>query len=256
MRVNKIVLGLVITAMLSACNVNKDIMFKTPVGYTFKTTPDPLRSDFRIQANDYLEMRLFANDGFELVDLVSAKGADSRTIQRMTFRYLVEFDGNVKLPILGRVPLVDMTVREAEFYLEDRYSAYYNRPFIQLGVTNRRVVVFPGGGGDARVVNLENNNTTLLEVLATVGGIAKRGQAARVKLFRKNATVGARDVYEFDLSDIEGLKYGDLVMQGDDVVYVQPNPELARELLYDLTPLITLLTSTILVVGIVKTLQK
>ena len=49
--------------------------------------------------------------------------------------------------------------------------------------------------------------------------------------------------------------YGDLVMQADDIIYVEPNPELARELLYDLTPLITLLTSTVLVLGIVRGLQ-
>jgi hypothetical protein len=41
-------------------------------------------------------------------------------------------------------------------------------------------------------------------------------------------------------------------MQGDDVIYVQPNPELAREFLQDLTPIITLLTSVVLVIGIVR----
>ena len=50
--------------------------------------------------------------------------------------------------------------------------------------------------------------------------------------------------------------HGDLgVMQADDVIYVQPNPEIARELLYDLAPLITLLTTTVLVLGIVRGLQ-
>ena len=39
---------------------------------------------------------------------------------------------------------------------------------------------------------------------------------------------GKRLVYQFDLSDIDGLKYADMVMQGDDVVYVQPNPDIAR----------------------------
>ncbi|MCB0779892.1 MAG: hypothetical protein KDC03_10230, partial [Flavobacteriales bacterium] len=107
---------------------------------------------------------------------------------------------------------------------------------------------------DARVVTLDNNNTTLLEALAQAGGIAKRGNASKVKLFRRNEKNG-RDVYMFDMSDIEGLQYGDLVMQADDIIYVEPNPELARELLYDLTPLITLLTSTVLVLGIVRGLQ-
>jgi polysaccharide export outer membrane protein len=244
------VLWVALVALVSGCTINRDIMFKTPTDYQFSTMPDSLDPQFRIQANDYLEFRLFANDGFKMIDIVSEEATSARNIQRSTFRYLVEWDGLVKLPLIGRQPLAGMTMREAETFLEGIYVRYYNRPFVQLSITNRRVIVFPGGGGDARVVGLDNNSTTLLEVIAQAGGVAKRGNSSHVKLFRK--VNGQRKVFEFDLSDIEGLKYGDLVMQGDDVVYVQPNPELAREVLNDITPLITLLTTTLLVIGIVK----
>ena len=240
-----------VSAVLTGCSVNKDIMFKTPTDYQFDVMPDSLQSEFRLEVNDYLEMRLFANDGFRLIDLVSEAGADARAIQRQSFRYLVEFDGMANMPMLGRVPLAGLTLREAEFYLEGEFVKYYNAPFIQVAVVNRRVVVFPGGGGDAQVVNLDNNSTTLLEVIALAGGMHARANASRVKVFRKKRG-GGRTIYRFDLSDIDGLKYADMVMQGDDVVYVEPTPELARELLYDLTPLITLLTTTILVIGVVN----
>ena len=158
------------------------------------------------------------------------------------------------MPIIGRVPLSGLSIREAELDLEKRYTEFYNRPFVQLQVINRRVVVFPGGGGDARVVPLENNNTTLVEVLGMAGGLNKRGDARRVKLFRREAS-GARKVYQFDMSDISGLKYGDIVMQGDDVVYVQPNPDIASEALRDITPIIGLLTSVVLIISLIQTLQ-
>ncbi len=44
-------------------------------------------------------------------------------------------------------------------------------------------------------------------------------------------------------------------MQGDDVVYVQPNPEIAREVLADLTPLVTLLSSILLVFAVTRNFQ-
>lgn len=251
---NKIHVAVLAALLVSSCTINKDIMFKTPTDFVFDELPDTLSPDFIIQPNDYVEMRLFANDGFRLIDLVSESGTDGADVRRNTFRYLVESDGNVKLPLLNRVLLSGMTVREAELWLEDRYSTYYNRPFLQLAVTNRRVVVFPGGGGDAEVVTLENNSTSLLEVLAEARGINKRGHAGKVKLFRKQSG-DRRLIYEFDLSDIEGLKYADIVMQGDDVVYVQPNPEVAREVIYDIAPILTLLTSIVLVIGIVKGIQ-
>ena len=167
--------------------------------------------------------------------------------------YYIEEDGLVKLPLLGRVKLAGMTLREAETFLEDRYTAYYNDPYVQVVVLNRKVVVFPGAGGDAKAITLENNNTTLLEVIGMAGGLSSRGNAHKVKVFRYAAD-GTRLVYQFDLSVIEGLKYADMVMQGDDVVYVQPNPEIARGIVSDLAPYITLLTTIVLVVSLSRTL--
>ncbi|MCB0792379.1 MAG: polysaccharide biosynthesis/export family protein [Flavobacteriales bacterium] len=246
---------LLAVVLVTGCTINRDIMFKTPLDYEFDTPPDSIDPQFKIQPNDYLQFRLFANDGFKMIDMVSSNSQDAvRNLNRITFNYLVEFDGTVKLPLLGHVPVAGMTLREAEIFLEQAYVEFYNRPYVQLTVTNRRVVVFPGGGGDAQVIPLENNNTTLMEVIAQAGGISKRGHAAHVKLFRKKSD-GTRDVYEFDMSDIEGLRFADMVMQGDDIVYVEPNPELVRELLYDLNPIITLLTSAVLVLGIIRGFQ-
>ncbi len=238
--------------ILSGCTINRDIMFKTPRDHVFDPFPDTLMQQVVIQPNDVLQFRLFANDGFKLIDLVSeTAGREAMWMNRMVFSYVVEYDGMVKLPLIGRVPVAGMSMRQAENDLELRYERYYNRPFVQLLVVNRRVVVFPGGGGDARIVPLENNATTLLEVIGIAGGVNVRGDARHVKLFRA-APGGKRLIYHFDLSTIDGLRYADIVMQGDDVVYVQPNPDLARGALRDVAPIVTLLTSLVLVYGVVR----
>lgn len=239
--------------MFTGCAINRDIMFKTPRGYKFDTISDTLDLEFKIRPNDMLQFRMFSNDGFKMIDLINENQTSLVSSNRIQFNYPVFPDGTAKLPVIGTVHVVGMTVREAEIHLEERYSQYYQKPFVLLLVNNRRVVVFPGGGGDAKVVSLDNNNTTLLEVLAKAGGMASRGNAHKVKLFRRDGHT--RKVMQFDLSHIGNLKYADVVMQADDVVYVQPNPELAREFLTEITPIITLLTTTILVIGIVQSLK-
>jgi polysaccharide export outer membrane protein len=247
-------LALAAVALLGAgCNINRDIMFKTPRDYAFDSVQDTMDRQFKVQPNDILSFRMYANDGFRMIDLINEDEASLRAANRTPFTYLVDPDGSTKFPVVGRTPIAGLTVRQAELMLEQKYATYYKAPFVLLTVSNRRVVVFPGGGGDAKIIPLENNNTTLLEALANAGGIAKRGDAHRVKLFRRQPD-GTRKVFQFDLSDIDNLKYGDLVMQADDVVYVQPNAELARGLLTEITPLITLLTSTVLVIGLVRTI--
>ncbi len=243
-------IGLFATVLLGGCTINRDIMFRTPTDYQFDQYNDSTKTNLKLQRNDQIQFRLFANDGFKMIDLVSEGGTrDASFLQRTIFNYYIEGDGLVKLPLLGRTHLAGMTLREAELFLEEQYATYYNKPYVQLMVTERKVVVFPGGGGDAKLVTLENNNTTLLEVLGMAGGISDRGNASKVKVFRYDPS-GQRKVYQFDLSDIAGLKYADMVMQGDDVVYVQPNPELAREVIADLTPLITLMSSILLVIAV------
>lgn len=247
-------LGLLFAALLSSCTVNRDIMFRTSTDYEFDTYVDSVKSTLRLQPNDMIQFRLFANDGFKMIDLVTDNASrEASFLQRTAFNYYIESDGQIKLPIIGRVPIAGLTIREAEAFLENKYTAYYNKPFTQVLVTNRRVVVFPGGGSLARSVTLENNNTTLLEVLGQAGGLSARANAKRVKVFRYGAD-RERLVYEFDLSDISGLRFADMVMQGDDVVYVEPNPEIAREILADLTPLITLLSSILLVYTVARNL--
>jgi polysaccharide export outer membrane protein len=246
---------LVLSTMITGCTVNRDIMFKTPTSQIYDQIPDTTSREMVIHANDIIQFRLFANDGFKMIDLVSEGGGrEAQWMNRMLFNYTVEHDGQVKLPLLGRIPIGGRSIRQAELDLEQMYSQYYNRPFAQVLIVNRRVVVFPGGGGDARIVQLENNNMTMLEVLGVAGGINRRGDARRVKLFRVD-NEGKRRVYQFDLSTIDGLKYADIVMQGDDVVYVEPTPELARELLQDLNPVVTLLTSIVLVIGVVRSFR-
>jgi polysaccharide export outer membrane protein len=243
---------IVLVGLASGCTVNSDIMFKTPTDYQFDVLSDTTTKLFRIQPNDAIEFRLFANDGYKMIDMVSdGAGRDLMMMNRMTFVYNVEYDGFAKLPLVGRTKLSGLEMREAEAMLEEIYSEFYVRPFVQVQIVNRRVVVFTGQSGSARTVQLDNNNTTLMEVLANAGGLSGRGKAKNVKLFRLDES-GKRKVFTFDLSTIEGLKYADIVMEGDDIVYVQPNAEIAREVLSDLTPLITLLTTVLLVLGIVQ----
>jgi polysaccharide biosynthesis/export protein len=221
-------------------------MLKTDKNYPFDVPPENAPSNYKIAPNDIIEFRLYANNGFIVVD----NGSNNDVVRnsRIEINYNVLPDGSVRLPLLDTVRIVDQTIREIEFKLEQRYSEYYVNPFIQIQVVNKRVVVFPGSGSDARVITLTNNNTTLMEALALAGGIPDRGRASRVKLMRKSGK--ERKVYLIDLSTIDGLKYTDLIVQANDYIYVEPAPRLGREILTEIAPYISLLSSAIVVYSV------
>ena len=232
----------------SSCTINSHVMLKTPKDYVFDTPPDKPVDEYIISVNDILQFRLFANDGFQLIDIAAGQagaGSQQAIAARTNINYVVQTDSLARLPILGNINIVGKTIVEAEAFLQAEYAKFYVEPFVILTITNKRVIVFPGTGSSASVVSLANNNTNLIEVLALVGGIAGNSKASRIKIVRQ--TKVKKDVYLVDLSTIEGIQAGSMIVQANDIIYVEPNPNLAREALADITPVLSLLSTGLLV---------
>lgn len=249
------IIGMVLS--FSSC-INQSIMLKTEKDYQFDVPKDTTSEEYILQPNDLFFFRLFANDGFKLIDITNGGNQSSQLLNANTnsqFRYLLEFDGSAKLPILGRVKLAGKTVREAEIFLQKKYAYSFNDPFVQIFVLNRRVFVFPGQAGNATVVSLANNNTTLIEALALAGGISEFGKAQKVKLIRKTDDNEKPLVYQFDLSTIDGLKYANMIVQTEDIIYVEPRKRVGNNILREVTPWISLLTSILLTITTLQALS-
>ncbi|MCI5056269.1 MAG: polysaccharide biosynthesis/export family protein [Flavobacteriales bacterium] len=247
--------GIIILA--SGCRVfQPGVMLRTPKDFDFSEFPDTIDYEYKIHANDLLEFRLFANDGFVLIDVTESNAANNNFItqNRASIQYRVEQDGMVKLPVISRVQLEGMTIIEAERFLEDKYAKFYKKPFVQIRVVNQRVIVFPGSEGDARVIQLLNRNTTLLEALALSGGISERGKARRVKLIR--GTGDTQKIFLLDLATIDGIDKANMVLQANDIIYVEPVFSPTREVLAELAPLISLITSSIAMVLVIRSLNQ
>jgi polysaccharide biosynthesis/export protein len=217
-------------------------MFKTKKDFKFSTLPTAPETEYTISPDDKIDFRIFTNDGFKLIDITS----QVFTNIGVSTQFLVEVDGNVKLPIIGKVVLKDITVREAEKLLEEKYSEYYNKPFIMMKVVNRRVMVFPGSGGTGTVVTLENENTTLIEVLARAGGISSSGKAKRVKLIREGPQK-TTEVLLIDLSTIEGATQARMPLQANDIVYIEPIRRITAGVLGEISPVLGIITSFLFV---------
>jgi polysaccharide biosynthesis/export protein len=222
-------------------------MLRTPKDYVFDTIPENTNVEYTIATGDLLQYRLYSNAGYMLIDITSGNAGGNNLLMRTNnITYLVRQDSMVKLPILGDVNLVGMKIKDAEFYLEKLYGDFYVEPYLNLEVTNKRIIVFPGSGNNAQVVTLINNSTTLMEALARVGGISSNSWAKNIKIIRE--TEAGTQVYKIDLSTIEGYnESGHFIVQANDVIYVTPTPNIAREVLQDISPVISLLTSTFLV---------
>jgi polysaccharide biosynthesis/export protein len=250
MRFFRYFLLLFIAIWFSSCKYfRSNLMLRTPKNYTYDKIVDSIsEQDFKIEANAVISVKIFANDGFRIIDMTSSTNSNAASI-RFEFDYVVDSKGYVKLPLIGNVKIAGLNIIESQNFLEQLYAEYYVKPFVTVKVMNKRVIVFPGNGGDAKVLGISNNNTTIIEAIALAGGIAVDGKSYKVKLIRNYRTETPK-VYLMDLSSIDGLAVGNSIVQANDIIYIEPRYRVARTLVSEITPVLSLITSTILLYGI------
>ncbi|MCB0402245.1 MAG: polysaccharide biosynthesis/export family protein [Flavobacteriales bacterium] len=253
-RAIKIGMVLSMMAVVVGCNYRSNVMMKTKKDYQFDPPPQEREAEYVVSPSDILEFQLYTNDGSVLVDLTAIKEEKSSIGSPINPQYLVEFNGNVRLPLIGNLDVKGKTIRELETLLEETYSKYYIKPFVKLKVANKRVTVFPGGSGQAKVVPLLNNNMRIIEALGAVGGLTPLAKAKRVKLIRGN--LSNPQVFLFDFSTLEGLQESDFVLQANDIIYVEPRSDYFQQLIRDVAPVVGLLTSTITLIVVIQNTTK
>ena len=237
--------------MVQSCSVNSNIMFKQPKGEkNAQNIPMEPTEAYRISPDDKISFSLSTNNGSSLIEGISGVSRGGGAGELV---YLVRSNGFTELPVLGKVEVAGLTIEECEDKLVDLFSVQYKEPFVQVNITNHRVIVFPGNGSDAKVVKLTNTNTTLMESIALAGGITQRGKANTVKLMR--VVGGKREIYTMDFSTVEGLQYVDMLVQANDYIYIEPTAEIARGLTKDLAPILSLISSAIFIFSAINLLK-
>lgn len=212
-----------------------------------------------IAVDDQVNFVVLANDGINTFDILQGNVQQGGmgmlgNNNGSGLSFPVEFDGTVKLPVIGRLKIAGMTPRQTEDSLETLFSKLYKNPFVRITVSNRRVLVFPGGIGTAKVVPLTDQNMTLFEALAFTGGIDANGKAYKIKLIRGN--LKKPFIFLIDASRLETFKQADLVLQADDIIYVEPIERPLTFFTREILPWIGATTSTAGIVISIYTLTR
>ncbi|MFM7661775.1 MAG: polysaccharide biosynthesis/export family protein [Bacteroidota bacterium] len=223
-------------------------MFKTPKDGSFKFDSLQMEpsDDYKIGPGDRFNFILSTNNGERIINGLSGVNGSSvqggQTYQGL-LDYLVRRDGTVELPVIGQYHVAGLSVIQLEDSLTKILSKQFQNPFVQIHLSNQRVVVFPGRG-QARVVYLQNINTSLLEVIAIAGGISNDGFSNSIKVMRQNKS-GKRSIFKIDLSTIEGIKQAEMIVQSNDYIYIDYKPRIASGILTEVAPWISLITTSL-----------
>lgn len=240
--------GLLLIGCSSWKNINSNQMFKIPKDDSFKFDSLLMEpsDDYKIGPGDRFTFFFSTNNGERIINSLSGFGemGQGRIItSQNVIDYLVRKDGVAEIPVIGLYPVAGLTVMQLEDSLSKILGKQFQNPFVQIRLSNQRVIVFPGRG-KAQVVYLQNVNTSLLEVIAMAGGISDDGLSNSIKVMRNNKS-GKRSIFKVDLSTIEGIKAAEMIVQSNDYIYIDYKPRFATGILTEITPWISLISSNL-----------
>lgn len=231
---------LILVFILPACKILVPNQMFQQKDYQYFELAQKKIEQYPIQPGDEMTIQVYSRDGFKLVDVIGSVLSTSSTMgNNASTTYIVDNEGFAKIPILGQFYIKGYTESELEKVLAERYAGLFVDPYVIVRVNNRRAVIFLGTG--AQVVKLNNSPTTLIEVLAQAGGIDENGKAYRIKIIRGD--LKNPNVQLIDLSTLEGMRKADLIVQNNDIIYIEKRNNYPRELLKDITPVVGLVTS-------------
>lgn len=225
----------------------QNIMFKTGEGFTSEPLQKEIgkaESNYTIKKNDLLLLELYANNGEKLVDPnpeISQQSQNTSQNAKLP-DYLINEQGLAKFPMVGEVKLEGLTIRQAEMILQKEYEQYFKLPYVKLKYNNKRVIVLGASGG--QVIPLENENVSLVEVIAMARGIDNLGKAHNIRVLR------AEKIYQVDFSTIAGYKAGNMNIEPGDIVYIEPVRRPVSEGFKDYGQIFTVLASVATLIAV------
>lgn len=138
--------------------------------------------------------------------------------------YLVDNDGNIEFPVVGRVHVGGLTKNQCEALIKSKvkpYLAEQENPIVTVRMASYRVVV-TGEVTKPCVVSVPQEKMSIIEALAQAGDLTIYGKRENVMLIREDSH-GEKHIHRMNLNDANIINSPYYYLQQNDIVYVEPN---------------------------------
>ena len=130
----------------------------------------------------------------------------------------IDNQGEITLPLIGKVELAGLTAREADLYIARLYSKYLKNPIVYLRALNNTITLLGEVSTPGNYV-LDKQRKSLLEVVGDAGGFTKYADKSQIKILRRHPNADIEEII-IDLTEIETLYTTDISLRSRDVIYI------------------------------------
>ena len=226
-------LSLLAVLMLASCNSHKKVPYLQNSAEWSETEQVVNVYEPKIQPYDLLNILVANPDNpsssiaYNLVSPSDNSRTQTLQTQPTLHDYLVDADGCVVMPNVGKLKIGGLTISEAEkLILEKVRAGFAADPMVVVRFVNFKVSVL-GEVTAPGTYTVKNGKINILEALALARDLTIYGQRDNVKIIREDSA-GKKEIVELDLNDASILNSPYYNLQQNDVVYVTPNKSKAK----------------------------
>lgn len=151
---------------------------------------------------------------------VSTLGATGSSMQREQVNYLIDQDGTIDFPVIGKLKIVGLSSDELRNLLIEKLSDYLKDPIINIRLNNFTVSIL-GEVTRPGTYQVNGEQITLLEALGLAGDLTIKGKRDNILVIRNFDGTFVHN--RIDLTSKDAMKSPVYYLTQNDVVYIEPN---------------------------------
>lgn len=172
--------------MACSCVTSKEVSYLSDIQHNQTI---PLNSKFEAVISPYDQLRIMVigvGDEKELAEPFNPFGNAQTMATNQNSGYLVDVNGDILFPTLGKIHVKGMTRLQLQEYIAKKLvdGGYMNTPMVDVRFMNFRVFVL-GTTDGGKVLNINNERCTFLEALAMAGGLNQYTKRNKIAVMRE-----------------------------------------------------------------------
>lgn len=219
-KLKQLIAILVISVFMSSCSTKKDIVYFQNAK-DFETIVDVDTFTAKLKVGDIITIIVSTLDPLASVPYNPVTpGGMGQAID-----YLIDVEGNIDFPVLGKVKLLGLTVEEAKMLFKKKFEDgnLLKDPVIIIRLLNYRVTI-AGAVNAPGVYQVTGERISILEALGMAGDLSIQGRRDNILIVRDFN--GTKTYSRVDITNKEIFNSPVYYLTQNDYVYVEPNTAL------------------------------
>jgi polysaccharide export outer membrane protein len=224
-QVNYRLIYFTVLILLSSCSKRNLVYFSDlPAASEFNT---PVKNYIppKIQSDDILSVSVSSlnpesNVLFNNVLLPTTGNNTNVIADKINEGYLVDKNGSINFPVIGKIPLAGLTKEQATEKMTDLIKAHVKNPIVNIRFINFKVTVI-GEVNKPSTFTVATEKINVLEALGLAGDMTAFGRRENVLIIREKD--GVRSTSRINLNNKDVLNSAYFYLQQNDIVYVEPD---------------------------------